>query len=117
MLESPFIWTGYHLVVLVPSPSLPSLFAPQAHSVPSSFTAIVNPAPVEIALTLVISAIMGILVNDLAWSYSGLSPSPICPESVNPHNQTVLFFLKAATPYTPVDIALTSSILTCTGRG
>src|SRR6266536_107850 len=80
----PLTCPGTGLSVVVPSPSWPSMFQPQHHTVPSVFSAHVWPRP---SVTVAQS-----VVCPLSWTGTGLSvvvPSPSWPELLTPQHHTV----------------------------
>src|SRR5579885_1593940 len=99
----PLTWTGVERLVVVPSPSWPESFIPQAHTVPSFFTARLCATPAASAVTPTMPPLTWTGVERLV-----VVPSPSCPSSLAPQAQTVPSFFRARPWPVPATIAATS---------
>src|SRR6266487_4592687 len=110
----PLTCTGTGLSVVVPSPSWPSMFQPQHHTVPSVFSAHVWPRPSETVAQSV--------VCPLTWTGTGLwvvVPSPSLPKPLSPQHHVVRSVLTPRACAQPAETVAQSVVcpLTWTGTG
>src|SRR5688572_5767171 len=100
--DRPGTGPGMDREVVDPSPSWPSMFPPQAHTVPSRLSATLKPAPAAVSTTSEMETKTGADFPNPAL------PSPNCPSALLPHAQTAPSLVTARTCSAPAETDLMS---------